>query len=95
MDEDGVFQPSFWDTLFLSEHPSWKPVSAFVPWSDECPHVMFTIEHEIEENENLLREEVLAIIATTLTRLKLCASAEHIYIPVSVLLSIRFHRSFG
>ena len=95
LDEDGVFQPSFWNTLFLSERPSWKPVSAFVPWSDECPHVMFTIEHEIEENENLLREEVLAIIATTLTRLKLCASAEHIYIPVSVLLSIRFHRSFG
>lgn len=57
MDEDGVFQPSFWNTLFLSERPSWKPVSAFVPWSDECPHVMFTIEHEIEENENLLREE--------------------------------------
>ena len=95
LDEDGVFQPSFWNTLFLSERPSWKPVSAFVPWSDECPHVMFTIEHEIEENENLLREEVLAIIATTLTRLKPCASAEHIYIPVSVLLSVRFHRSFG
>lgn len=56
---------------------------------------MFTIEHEIEENENLLREEVLAIIATTLTRLKLFASAEHIYIPISVLLSVRFHRSFG
>ena len=90
---DGVFQPSFWDTLFLSERPSWKPVSAFVSWSGECPHVMFTMEHEVEESENLLRGEALAIIATTITRLKRFASEEHIYIPASILISGCFHRS--
>lgn len=43
---------------------------------------MFSMKHDIKEQDNLLRGEFLAIVAAMITRLERFSSAQHLYIPV-------------
>lgn len=74
----------------MSENPSWWPQSVYVPYAD-IPHIMFSMRHHIDDElvvkhqEELLRGELMAIIATMLTRLERFASEGHVFIPVRSL----------
>ena len=48
----------------------------------EYPHLMFSLDHTISKEEGLLRGEVMAILAATITRLE-HFYPKHPYIPVS------------
>ena len=48
----------------------------------EYPHLMFSLDHTISKEEGLLRGEVMAILAATITRLE-HFYPKHLYIPVS------------
>lgn len=91
-EEDAIFGEIFEDTLFLSDLPSWSPIAAFY-YTEHPPHVMFTMRHDFEANDNLLRGEALAITAAVLTGLKEF-TPEYIYIPVRTLTTPRFLYNF-
>lgn len=63
---------------------NWYPKDAWQSGKPkDQPHVMFTVAHEYEGNDNsLLRGEVLAIVATMLTRLERNSFKHHNIIPV-------------
>lgn len=48
----------------------------------ERPHLMFSLDHQILKEEGLLRGEVMAILAATITRLE-HFYPKHLYIPAS------------
>ena len=90
---DAVFDRVFWDELFLPDRTcSYAPVSSYVSSSNKkCPHIMFSMKHDIKEQDNLLRGEFLAIVAAMITRLERFSSAQQLYIPVrEVYPSIHF-----
>ncbi|KAI9928133.1 hypothetical protein MW887_002166 [Aspergillus wentii] len=80
---NGVFSDVFEDTLFNSNEPPWNPVEAY-KLPEEYPHTMFTMRHDVQGEEELLRGEVLAIVAAMSTRMKLYSPSGHLYIPVLV-----------
>lgn len=44
---------------------------------------MFSMKHDIKEQDSLLRGDFLAIVAAMMTRLERFSSAQQLYIPVS------------
>ncbi|RLL93681.1 hypothetical protein CFD26_103290 [Aspergillus turcosus] len=80
-----IFHDVFDDELLHSG--KWRPNDAWRARSAlSKPHVMFTLVHEYPSVDNkLLRGEVLAILATMLTRLTSNEYRDHTVIPVLVL----------
>lgn len=52
---------------------------------------MFSMKHNIKEQDNLLRGEFLAIVAAMITRLERFFSAQHLYIPVCESIHVPFY----
>ncbi|GFF42940.1 hypothetical protein IFM58399_06781 [Aspergillus lentulus] len=80
-----ILHEIFEDELFHSL--KWHPNDAWrARFALSKPHVMFTLIHEYPSDDNkLLRGEVLAILATILTRLTSNEYQDHTVIPVQVL----------
>lgn len=75
-----IFAEHFMETLYLSRHPSWCPVESFVD-----THVMLIMRHEMDQpEEELLRGEVLVILAAIITRMETLYPEGNVYIPVRV-----------
>ena len=85
LESDAVFDREFWAELFLPDRTcSYAPVSSYVSSSNKkCPRIMFSMKHDIKEQDSLLRGEFLAIVAAMVTRLERFSSAQQLYIPVS------------
>ena len=85
LESDAVFDREFWAELFLPDRTcSYAPVSSYVSSSNKkCPHIMFSMKHDIKEQDSLLRGEFLAIVAAIVTRLERLSFAQQLYIPVS------------
>ncbi|RLL97217.1 hypothetical protein CFD26_106919 [Aspergillus turcosus] len=81
----GIFHDAFDDDILHSKH--WYPEDAWESVKPEDqPHVMLTLAHEYEvKDDSLLRGEVLAIVATMVTRLESESFKHHSIIPVMVL----------
>jgi hypothetical protein len=80
-----ILHDIFDDELFHSLR--WRPNDAYrARYACSKPHVMFTWIHVYPSDENkLLRGEVLAILATMLTRLTSDDYRDHTVIPVGEL----------
>jgi hypothetical protein len=80
-----ILHDVFEDELFHSL--KWHPNIAWrARYASSKPHVMFTLIHEFPSDDNkLLRGEVLAILATMLTRLTSDAYRDHTVIPAGGL----------
>lgn len=79
-----IFAESFIETFYLSRHPSWCPVDSYFDTQGR-PHVMLVMRHEMDQPEQeLLRGEILAILAAIIARLETLYPEGHVYIPVRV-----------
>lgn len=78
-----VIDDDFDNSVF---HRVWTPRHIWEPRYENFPHAMFTMEHALlkNEQEDLLRGEVLAIAAAMITRLEQPDLKDHVIIPVSV-----------
>lgn len=78
-----TYSENILNTIFLINKPCWSPINAYLDTQDK-PHIMFTMRHDIVEREELLRGEVLAISAAIWSRLQATEGsvAEHIYVPL-------------
>lgn len=86
--EDAVFDRVFWSELFYPNKIHYAPTIAFVPRSQNQPHLMFCMKHKIEADDKLLRGEFLCIVAGIITRLERFASAGHFHAPVSEIYQV-------
>jgi hypothetical protein len=61
------------------------PYQSFICNDDSRPHVMFTFSHNVkgDDDDRLLRGELLAMLATMKTRLSSSRLKDHLVVPVS------------
>lgn len=71
-------------TMYVPRHPSWYPAESFVDTQGR-PHIILIMRHEIDKAKGeLLRGEVLVILAASISRMETLYLEEHVYIPVRV-----------
>lgn len=70
-------------TIFLEQEPCFAPDTGWHT-NDETtlPHLMFTMKHGIDGDDNLLRGELLTIVGAMRSRMSVDIFAKHVIIPV-------------
>lgn len=80
-----IFVPSYTETLFFESDPSFAPVASWATKDQpNRPHIMFTMRSTAEPtpDEQLLRGELLAIMAAMISRMSFRMFQKHAVVPV-------------